>query len=73
MQVGPLLLILLLSLMMNFTSTSSDASYNFSYQQSHFHPVQVISYRIKQTYFISERSAWELRADINKKYKVTIK
>jgi hypothetical protein len=74
MQAGPLLLIIFVMLLSSlFTLTPGGGSvknYSFSYQQSYNFPVQVLSYRLNQNYFISQWSANELRQDLNKKYKV---
>lgn len=72
------MIVLVLSLILNFSSsttsshsTSTDpSSISFSFTQSHFYSVQAYTYRLNQQYFVSERSAWDLRRDPNKKARV---
>ncbi|CDW77071.1 UNKNOWN [Stylonychia lemnae] len=73
LQMGPLLLILLVSILSSFGSIGTgytEKSYAFSYSQTYQYPVQVVSYRLSKAYFVSQWTANDLRADLNKKYKL---
>lgn len=72
-QVFPLLLVLFLSGAFSFGGNSnslSEHNYTFSYQQSNYYPVHVLTYRLKKSYFVHERTAFDLRADSTLKKRV---
>eukprot|EP00347_Sterkiella_histriomuscorum_P020791 403336447 len=74
LQMAPLLLILLVSIIGSLgsggTSSFAEKSYPYSFSQTYSYPVQVQSYRIQQTYFVSQYTAADLRSDLNRKYKL---
>ena len=59
---------ILMSVISNNTTT--DPTYSYSFKQSYGFPTQVMSYRLKQNYFVSEWTARDLRYDTYKKHRL---
>lgn len=64
-QIFPLLLILFMTGVLNFGGSSTSVAepiYKFNYV-SHYFPVQVMTTRLSKYYYVSEKTAYDLRLD----------
>ncbi len=69
----PLVLILFMVLTMNIGGSGSTGvqEYNYSFIQTQYYYTHVLTYRLKKSYFVNERTAMDLRANGQLKMKVS--